>query len=69
MSDGEVMLYSRELQVRGFCFPGQKAWLESHGFDVRDFVKNGLAASKIEHFDDALSQRAVRIAKELHRGR
>lgn len=65
----DPIITSRELMRYGFCFEGQKRWLEAKGIDVRDFVRDGLPLSVVEGFDDALAQKAAKIAKERRSGR
>jgi hypothetical protein len=39
--------HAREYTPRGGCMPGFRAFVESHGFDWRDVVRNGILASKL----------------------
>ena len=41
----------------GYCIKAQKQWFEKHDLDFRDYVKNGIEWSKIEHIDDAILEK------------
>lgn len=68
VDNDDPIITSRELIRYGFCFEGQERWLQAKGMDVREFVRNGIPMSVLAEFDDALAQRAVKIAKERGRG-
>lgn len=64
MTDEEdITITSRELVRCGICFEGQKDWFEKHGLDIRDFVKNGILASKLTATGDGMALRAVKVAR------
>lgn len=49
----------------GFCInPGVKSACATHGIDFRQFVKEGIPLSELEHLDDINVRRAVARAKE-----
>lgn len=65
VSQGEdFIITSRELVTYGICFSGQRDWFGKAGLDMRDFVKNGIAASKLEATGDGIAIRAVKLARE-----
>lgn len=48
----------------GFCRAGTRAWAASHGFDWRDFARNGIAIEQLDAVDDAFAQALVKWARE-----
>lgn len=55
-----------DLRRAGVCGPGVRAWGEQHGFEWRDFVKNGIESDALLATGDALAARVVQIAEERH---
>jgi len=48
----------------GFCRGKSRAWFLRHGLDWTDFVRNGIAASKLEATGDGLALALVKWARE-----
>jgi hypothetical protein len=48
----------------GFCRDGARRWARAHGFDWRDFARNGVEAERLEATGDALALALVRHARE-----
>jgi hypothetical protein len=46
-----------------YCIPGTKAFFERHGLDFKDFMKNGIAISELEHIDDVMCRRVIEEAR------
>ena len=64
MSD-ELMVYLRHIKAAGYCIArGAKPWFEHHGLDWRDFIRNGIPASRILAANDSLSALVVEIAQK-----
>jgi hypothetical protein len=58
-----------DIRASGHCVKGAKAWMERHGFDFKNFLRNGAKASELLETKDALAQRVVReTAKRRARG-
>lgn len=56
---------ARDVAAAGFCIvPGLKGFLEARGFDLKDFIRNGLPANTLRQFNDARADRAIMKAKE-----
>lgn len=53
----------RHLRELRLCGPGSKKWFEDHGFDWKDFVRNGLDADLLEATGDPFALEAVRLAR------
>lgn len=49
---------------RGFCRGGARAWFDAHGFDWRDFVRNGIDAEKLEATGDGFALAVVTWARQ-----
>lgn len=47
----------------GFCMRSVRPWFANHGLDFREFVRNGIDSSEIEHIDDAMMRRAIAEAE------
>lgn len=69
MSSG-IRVHVRHVRAAMFCTRGMREWLQAHGFDITDFVKNGLPIEKWEATGDALALKVSAIArKEAEDGR
>lgn len=44
---------------QGFCVRGMKAWAASHGIDFRDFLENGIPASRLMATNDSIALELV----------
>lgn len=54
---------------RVYCVAGAKDWFESHGFDFRDFIRNGTPASTmLGKGDDGVIQRIIDAKWEAENG-
>ena len=49
---------------RGFCRGQSREWARRHGFDWRDFVRNGIEAERLEATGDGFALALVRWARE-----
>lgn len=58
-----------DLRKCGMCASGVRQWFIAHNLDFKDFLANGMAASKFLDTGDAMGARAVRMVKENKRGR
>jgi hypothetical protein len=63
-----MKIYARHLRGR-FCVRKSKLWAERHGFDFRDFVRNGIDADKLLATGDHQAAELVRAVKEEKHGR
>lgn len=57
----DFIVTSRALQAKGFCVSGVRAWMGGHAIDFKDFLKNGIAASRLLETGDALGVKAVEL--------
>lgn len=55
-----------DVRRTGRCVKGLRRWAELHGLDFRDFVTNGILASKLLATDDHL---AFDIIEKIKRNR
>lgn len=63
-----VVVYVRHVQQVG-CLNGGRRWATHHGYDFRDFIRNGIAAKELAKVDDLFAQKAVEAAvKESNSG-
>lgn len=66
----KVIVRVNHVRAALFCTRGMREWLVLHGFDITDFVKNGIPIEKWEATGDALALRVSAIArKEAEDGR
>lgn len=49
---------------RGFCVPGVRLWCKQHGIDMRDAMRNGIPAERLESIGDAFALALVAWARE-----
>lgn len=45
------------------CSAGARDFFKRHGFDWRDFLKNGIDAKKLEATGDAMALQVVEVAR------
>lgn len=48
----------------GLCIPKSREWAKRHGFDFRDFLRNGIAADTLLATGDAFALKLVEWARE-----
>lgn len=60
----QITVHVRHVRAAMFCTRGMREWLVHHGFDVTDFVKNGMPIEKWEATGDALALRVASIARK-----
>lgn len=48
---------------RGYCSRGIRAFFARHGLDFQDFLRNGIAAEKLEATGDHMALKAVEVAR------
>lgn len=48
----------------GLCLPGQRRFLTRHGFDFREFVRDGIDIDRFSEIEDNNLERAINAAKE-----
>ena len=60
----EIIVKVGHVRAAMFCTRGMREWLVQHGFDVTDFVKNGMPVEKWEATGDALALRVSAIARK-----
>lgn len=60
----EVIVTVKHVRAARLCTSGMRVWLEHHGFDVTDFVRNGLPAETLEATGDEFALRVAAIARE-----
>lgn len=53
----------------GYCRKGTRLWVHAHGFDWRDFVRNGIDADALLATGDALALAAVEWARKCEESR
>jgi hypothetical protein len=66
-ADGEVRVFMRHVRAAELCKKGSQAFFRKHGLDYRDFLKNGIAVSKLEEIGDPIALRAAHEAIERER--
>lgn len=52
----------------GWCLSGVRRWCRANEIDFARLVREGVPVEEVEHRQDALIQRAVRLAKESEDG-
>lgn len=60
----KLIVTATHLQELGWCLvPGSRTWFESHGFDWREFIHNGIEAERLAATGDGFALRAVAHAQ------
>ncbi len=52
----------------GYCTRGMGLWFERYGMNLREFLRNGYPAERLEATGDPLGQRVAAIAREAQKG-
>lgn len=60
----DLIVTMGDLRRAGICAAGARRWFPLHGFDFRDFLKNGIAAERLLATDDPFARRAVEEARK-----
>lgn len=64
-SDADLLIFPRHLQGCHFCLvPGGKVWMETHGFDWRTFVREGIPAEALLATGDGFAETVVEFARQ-----
>ena len=63
-----MLVTIKDVRVAGFCAQGARRWFESHGFDFRDFMQNGMDSETLLATGDQMAIRVVSM-KEIADGR
>ncbi len=65
-----IIVRVRHVRAAMLCTRGMRDWLTLHGFDVGDFVRDGLPIEKLEATGDEFAMRVCAVArKEAEDGR
>ncbi len=60
----QVIVTVRHVREEMLCTRGMRAWLEHHGFSVREFVMHGLPVETLESTGDAFALRVCERARK-----
>lgn len=61
----DFIVTAQDVKSAGFCIvPGAKGFLETRGYSLRRFIREGLPASTMLAFNDPRADRAVEKARE-----
>ena len=57
-----MIITVNDVRATGFCLNGLRRWARLHGFDLADFLKNGIESERVLATGDALAQKIVETA-------
>lgn len=57
-----------DVRKAGHCVRGAKTWFESYNLDFADFIRNGIAASRLLATGDAFADQVVNLRLERDDG-
>jgi len=63
-SETDPIITINDARKAGYCVNGMRKWARHHNLDFKDFVKNGLPASKLLATGDQLGINIVNRAKD-----
>lgn len=64
MSEKDDIVRLDDLRAAGVCWrAGGRLFLIRHGFDPRDFLKNGIPADKLLATKDSIAERVVEVSR------
>lgn len=55
----DVVVTMDDIRAAGYCGPGLRDWMATHGFDLRAFVQNGMSALQMVSTNDGHGIRVV----------
>lgn len=61
-------VYKRHLAVLRYCSRGSREFFQKHGLSWIDFLKNGVDRKTLESMNDAMADKAIKIADEEEHG-
>lgn len=59
----DFIITMEDLRKNAMCASGVRRWFIDHGLDFKDFLVNGMLASKFVDTGDALGIRAVEMVR------
>lgn len=59
----EVIVRIEHIRAAGICVAGARTWAKQQGIDFRDFLNNGLPASRLEQTGEHFALKVVEIAR------
>lgn len=66
VSTDDIIVTVADVKKAGICiYPGAKGWFADNGLDFRDFLKNGISATKMLAVGDAHG--ALVVARKIER--
>ena len=65
----DFILTVDDCRKAGHCAAGIRRWFEAHGYDFRDFLKNGRSARELLAVDDAQMNNVIAKTLERRHGR
>lgn len=68
MAEEDFVITMKDVRAAHHCSAGARAWFKLHGLDWSDFLRNGIAASKMLATNDALGVRLVEFVKNRRNG-
>lgn len=69
MTDEEdFIVLVQDCRKLGFCMKQVRPWFPKMGLDFRDFIKNGIPASKLLATNDSYAARVVEEARKRIKG-
>ena len=57
-----VIVTMKDIRASKLCSSGTRIFLEKHGFLWRDFLINGISATKLAATNDAMALKVVEVA-------
>ena len=63
MTNSDVKVTMRHIREARMCSKGTRAFLETHGLDWNEFLKEGIDAAKLEATGDAMAIKVVKVAQ------
>lgn len=58
-----MIIYMRHIREAKMCAKGTRSFFDAHGWDFKDFLKNGIDAELFIKTGDAMALQVVEIAK------
>lgn len=69
MIPGDTIITANDVKKAGICIvPGARDWWAKQGWDFRDFIRNGIAASKLRETGDAFALKVLDVKEARENG-
>lgn len=67
-NEDDILVTVQDCRKLGYCMKAIRPWFTEEGLDFRDFVRNGILASKLHAKNNAYAEDVIRQARKRIEG-